>query len=142
MTTSSTYRVGQKMGQQTSNKPFFIWLLTTPPHLKYVTLPCNLSLIACFVDINLLQGSVTTYARCGGSCNICLTTNLLRNLPVNFFSKIGSDLTELCSRVCGPTFSPTLYIQGVSTTAGPQRLTRLLVLYIVSQKNKTPNSCT
>ena len=27
-----------------SNKRFLIWLLTTPPHLKYVaTLPCNLS---------------------------------------------------------------------------------------------------
>jgi len=32
-----------------SNKRFLIWLLTTPPHLKYVaTLPCNLSLIASF----------------------------------------------------------------------------------------------
>jgi len=33
-----------------SNKPFLIWLLTTLPHLNYVTtLPCNLSLIACFL---------------------------------------------------------------------------------------------
>ena len=33
-----------------SNKPFLIWLLTTPPNLKYVaTLPCNLSLVACFL---------------------------------------------------------------------------------------------
>jgi len=32
-----------------SNKPFLIWLLTTPPHFKNVaTLPCNLSLIAFF----------------------------------------------------------------------------------------------
>ena len=31
-----------------SNKPFLIWLLTTPPYLKYVaTLRCNLSLTAC-----------------------------------------------------------------------------------------------
>jgi len=32
-----------------SNKPFLTWLLTTPPHLKYMyvaALPCNLSLIA------------------------------------------------------------------------------------------------
>ena len=29
-----------------SNRPFLMWLLTIPPHLKYVaTLPCNLSLI-------------------------------------------------------------------------------------------------
>jgi len=32
------------------------------PHLKYVaTLPCNLSLRACFADINVSQGSVATY---------------------------------------------------------------------------------
>jgi len=41
-----------------SNKLFLIWLLTTPPHLKYAaTLPCNSSLRACFADINVLQGS-------------------------------------------------------------------------------------
>jgi len=35
-----------------SNKPFLIWLLPTPPHLKYVaTLPCNLSLIVCFLTL-------------------------------------------------------------------------------------------
>ena len=39
----------KKITDRLSNKPFLIWLLTTPPHLKYVaTLPCNLSLIACF----------------------------------------------------------------------------------------------
>jgi len=57
--------------QRLSNKPFFIWLLKTPPHLKYVaTLPCNLSLGACFADINVSQGSVATYAKCGGIFNI------------------------------------------------------------------------
>ena len=39
----------------------------TPPHLKYAaTLPCNLSLMACFADVNVSQGSVATYAKCGG----------------------------------------------------------------------------
>jgi len=72
-----------------SNKPFLIWLLTTPPHLKYVvTLPCNLSLMACFADINVSQSSVATYARCGGIFNIHLTANLTRNLPVNFFYSV------------------------------------------------------
>jgi len=34
------------------NKPFLIWLLTTPLHLKYVaTLPCNLSLIVCCLTL-------------------------------------------------------------------------------------------
>jgi len=36
-----------------SNKPFLIWLLTTPPsHLKYIaSLPCNLWLIACYLTL-------------------------------------------------------------------------------------------
>ena len=48
-------------------------------------LPCNLSLVACFVDIKVSQDSVATYARCDGIFNIHLTTNLPRNLPVNTF---------------------------------------------------------
>jgi len=64
------------------NKLFLIWLLTTPPHLKYVaTLPCNLSLTARFADSNVSQGSVATYARCGGIFDIHLTAHLPRNLP-------------------------------------------------------------
>ena len=46
-------------------------LSITPPHLKYVaTLPCNLSLMACFAYTNVSQGIVATYARCGGIFNI------------------------------------------------------------------------
>jgi len=70
------------------NKPFLIWLLTTPPHLKYVaTLRCNLSLKACFAYINVSQGrpSVATCVRCGGFLYICSTANLDRNLPVKIF---------------------------------------------------------
>jgi len=71
-----------------SNKPFLIWLLTTPPHLKYVaTPPCNLLLITFFADINVSQDSVATYARCGGMFNIHLTANLLGNLLVKNFYK-------------------------------------------------------
>jgi len=63
-----------------------MWLLTTPPHLKYVaTLPCNLSLIACFADINVSQGSVVRY---GGIFNNDFTANLPRDLPVKKM-KIG-----------------------------------------------------
>ena len=36
------------------------------------TLPCNLSLMACFADISVSQGSTATYARCGGIFNIRL----------------------------------------------------------------------
>ena len=72
-----------------NNKLFLISLLTTPPHLKCVAtlLVINLSLMACFADINVLRGSVATCARCGGIFNVHLTTNLPRNLLVNFFTK-------------------------------------------------------
>ena len=69
-----------------SNKPFLIWLLTTPPHLKYAaTLPCNLSLWACFADINVSQGSIAKYVTCDRIFNIHLTANLQGNLPVKIF---------------------------------------------------------
>jgi len=69
-----------------SNKPLRICLLTTPPLFKYVaTLLCNLSIMACFADIYVSQGSVATYARCDGIVNIHLTTNLPRNLSLDFF---------------------------------------------------------
>jgi len=72
-----------------SNKPFIISLLTTPLHLKYVaTLPCNLSLMACFADIYVSQGSVATYARCGGIFSIHLTANVPRNLPAKIVKSV------------------------------------------------------
>jgi len=37
--------------------------------------------MACFADVNVSQGSVATYARCGGIFAIHLTAKL----PVNFF---------------------------------------------------------
>jgi len=43
--------------------------------------------MACFADINVSQGSVATYARCGGIFNMHLTENLPRNLPVEKFCK-------------------------------------------------------
>jgi len=58
-------------------------------HLKYVaTLPFNLSLMACFADINVSQGSVATYARCDGMFTTHLNANLLRNLAVKRFDRI------------------------------------------------------
>jgi len=38
-----------------------------------------------FADINVSQGSVATYTRCGGIFNMRLTANLPRNLLVNNF---------------------------------------------------------
>jgi len=67
-----------------SNKPLLIWLLATPSHQYASTLPSDLSFRACSADINVSQGSVATYARCGGVFNIHLTANLPRNLPVKY----------------------------------------------------------
>jgi len=36
--------------------------------------------MACFANINVSQGNVATYARCGGIFNIHLTTNLSMNV--------------------------------------------------------------
>ena len=89
VTLSNIHRFKTKFTYRLSNKPFLIWLLTTPPHLKYVaTLPCNLLLLAFFADINVSQGKVPTYARCGGTFNIHLTANLQRNLTVYFVNRL------------------------------------------------------
>ena len=51
-----------------------IYLLTTPPHLKYVaTLPCDLPLMACFADINVSQSN----------SNICKVRWDVENFLVN-----------------------------------------------------------
>jgi len=83
VTLPNIHRFKNNFTHRLSNKPFLIRLITTPPHLKYVTtLPCNLSLMTCFADNNVLQGSVATYTTYGGILNILLTANLPRNLPV------------------------------------------------------------
>jgi len=92
-----------------SNLSRLIWLLTTPQPLKYVaTLPCNLSLMACFGDTDISQGSVATYARCGGIFNIHLTANLLRNLPARTFFNRSTFYRIM---VTAPLFWPTLYVR-------------------------------
>ena len=83
VTLPNIHRLQKNFSHRLSNEPILIWLLTTPPHLKYAaTLLCNLSLMACFADINVSQGCVATYARCGGIFDIHLTTTLQRNLLV------------------------------------------------------------
>ena len=97
VTLPSIHRFKKIQNVELNNKAFLIWFLTTTPHVNYVaTLPCNLSLTACFADINVSQGSVATYARCGGIFNSHFTANLLQNLPVIFF-QVGQSLTELWS---------------------------------------------
>ena len=71
---SAKYLPIKNFTDRLSNKPFLVWLLTTHRTLicSYTT-PCNLSSMACFADVNVSQGSVATYSRCGGSFNIPLT---------------------------------------------------------------------
>jgi len=85
--------IQKKFTLRLSNKPFLIPLLATPPRLKYVaTLPCNFSLMACFADISVSQGSVATYARHGGIINVLLTANLPGILQwKNFLNRLRFD---------------------------------------------------
>jgi len=62
--------------------------------------------MACFTDINVLQGNVAIFARCGETFDIRLTANLQRNFPVNFFNRLRIDRIMVMS-LCGPVlFSP------------------------------------
>jgi len=68
--------------------------------------------MACFSDINVSQGSVATYARCGGIFNIHLTANLPRNLSVKkFLNRSRTDRIMVMS--LWPRFWPTLYMIGL-----------------------------
>ena len=61
-----------------SNKPFLIWLLTTPPHLKYVvTLPGETLMSAKQAINDKLQGSIAVYLRRGGVVNNQIKKGLL-----------------------------------------------------------------
>jgi len=64
--------------------------------------------MACSADINVSQGSVATYARCGGIFDVHLTANLPRNLPVNFFNLLRNHrimVMSLWPRFFGPPCS-------------------------------------
>jgi len=103
VTLPSIHRFKKILNVELNNKSFLIWLLITPPHLKYVaTLPCNLSLTACRAETNVSQGKVATYARCGGIFNNLFTANLLQNLPVIFLSWLMFDRIRVCGLVFGP----------------------------------------
>jgi len=71
-----------------SNKLFLIWLLTTPPHLKYVAaLPCNLSLIACFLTCTFfVKVLVTTTFLLENMRNIHQLKNSLADSAINIYS--------------------------------------------------------
>ena len=98
-----------------SNKPFLIWLLTSPPHLQYVaTLPCNLSLTACFAEINFSHGSVATYTRCGGIYNIHRTANLPTETFKNWLRSDRNMAMSLWSHFFDPLCSHSNRLQTYS----------------------------
>ena len=71
--------------QRLSNKPFLIWLLTTPPHAKYVdTLPCNLS----YVRINMSNQYIKHY-------HFVISSHWF---PVPVWSAVKSYLTSRCNQ--------------------------------------------
>ena len=53
--------------------------------------------MACFAGINVSQGSVATYARCGGIFNTSLSPNLPRNLSVKKFNRLRFDTIMVMS---------------------------------------------
>ena len=90
----------KKSNDRLSSKPFLIWLLTTPPHFQYVaTLPCNLSSVARFADINVSQGSVATYLEdfCVGSGSEDRYSDDGRPTPVQFSKQLAVGLYVLCN---------------------------------------------
>jgi len=61
--------------------------------------------MAHFADINVSQGSVATYARCGGIFNIHITTNLSEESCSEFFNWLSFDrvmVVSLWPYVVGP----------------------------------------
>jgi len=74
--------------------------------------------MACFADTNVSQGSVATYARCGGILNIHLTTNLPRNLLVKKnFNRLRSDRIMAMSHFLAHSvhlYSPSLWSNKMS----------------------------
>ena len=63
--------------------------------------------MACFADINVLQGSVATYARSGGIFDIRLTANLRRNLPVKKCFKPDTNWQNYGHESVAPVFGPS-----------------------------------
>ena len=67
--------------------------------LQYLYLAiCRTTLMACFADVNVSQGSVATYARCGGIVGTHLTANLPTIPPTATIQRgsVGSKLTVTC----------------------------------------------
>ena len=77
--------------------------------------------MACFADVNVSQGSVATYTRCGGIFNIHLADYFPRNLPVNFFlNRLRFD------RIAVTSLRPRFLVRPVGTACAFSALTLLV----------------
>jgi len=66
--------------------------------------------MACFADINVSQGSVAAYARCGGIFNTYLAANLHRNRTAIFLYRLASlNLTATKFTGCGKGISRKIF---------------------------------
>jgi len=82
---------------------------TSQGWVDLATLPRNLQLMACFADINVSEGSIATYARCGGILNMHLTANIRRNFSVKkIINRLRFDRIMAIS--LWPSSWPTLYM--------------------------------
>jgi len=66
--------------------------------------------MACFADINVSQGSVATYARCGWIFNMHLTANLPGNLSVKKICKSVKIWQNYGHEFVAQFFWPTSYV--------------------------------
>ena len=89
---------------------------------------CNLSLMACFADINASQGSVAIYARCGGIFDITLTANLPGNLPVRKFLKSVKNRQNYGEEYVASFFGPPCKCEGTTASyCGIDSLSHILI---------------
>jgi len=84
-----------------------------PRALSCVATRCTFIVNRLFSDINVSQGSVATYARCGRIFNNHFTTNLLKNLQIIYFeNRLRFD--RIMTMRLLHRFWPTLYFAAVS----------------------------
>ena len=85
--------------------------------------------MACFADINVSQGSVATYARCGGIFNMHLTANLPRNLSVKKFCKSVKIWQNYGHESVAPFFGPPCMLFVVANWISSCSATELDVIF-------------
>jgi len=74
---------------------------------RVATLPCNMSLIACFLTLSTnAQGGVSTYARCGGIFWITISLQICKPISQwkDFENRLKSDIRDINLRMVSPFY--------------------------------------